>query len=180
MKISETLPISHLMLLIILLASCTGIDKKNEDPFLVNGESSAIQFNTEKVSVRPVSDWADGFTAEESRKYVAEFNPVSFIGGDDIGAYAYLNMGEVLPVTKVARSGKVSELQMEIDNSISSVSADGPLGKKTLEEVIQDTRSRMQGIIVMHRGKVVYEQYPGMPQHNNHVWYSSSKVLTGL
>ena len=145
-----------------------------------NEQHGGMKFNAEKIAVRPVSDWADGFTAEESKKFVEEFNPVSFIGSDDIGTYAYLNLGEVLPVTKVTRSGQVSELEVAIDNNIASVSTDGPLGKKTLEEVMQDPQSRMQGIIVMHQGKVVFEQYPGMQANDNHVWMSSSKVLTGL
>ena len=179
MKIKE-FPILLIVLFLVLTSCSNNSEKKNKDILMEEEKSSSIQFNAEKAAVRPVSDWADGFTAEESRKFVEEFNPVSFIGGDDIGAYAYLNLGEVLPVTKVTRSGKVSELAVGIDNNIASVSADGPLGEKTLKEVMQDTRSRMQGIIVMHHGKVVFEQYPGMPENNNHVWYSSSKVLTGL
>ena len=121
-------------------------------------QNDSMKFNAEKPAVRPVSDWANGFTVEETREFVGNFNPVSFIGCDDIGTYAYLNLGEVIPVTKVPRGGKVTELEEAIDNKIASVSADGPLGEKTLEEVMQDPRSRMQGIIVMHHGKVVFEQ----------------------
>ena len=177
----------YLLLLaaVIITVNCNSNQKNNpanagEDKAAEQEQGTAMKFNAEKPAVRPVSDWVNGFTAEESKKFIEEFNPVSFIGADDIGTYAYLNMGEVLPVSKVTRQGQVSELEVSIDNNIASVSADGPLGEKTLEEVMQDTRSRMQGIIVMHHGKVVFEQYPGMPANNNHVWYSSSKVLTGL
>ena len=60
-----------------------------------------------------------------------------------------------------------------------SISSD-PLGNLTLEEVMGDERSRMQGIIVLKNGKIVYEKYVGMPQNANHTWMSSTKVVTGL
>ena len=128
----------------------------------------------------PVSEWADGFTAEESRRFLEAFNAKSFVIGDDIGTYGFLNLSEVLPVSKVFRSGDVANLEVDIDESIGKFKVDGPLGNLTLEEVMADERSRMQGIIVLKQGKIVYEKYPGMPRNANHVWMSSTKVVTGL
>ena len=128
----------------------------------------------------PVSEWADGFTAEESRRFLETFNAKSFVIGDDIGTYGFLNLSEVLPVSKVFRQGEVAELEVDIDPSVGTFKVDGPLGNLTLEEMIADERSRKQGIIVLKGGKIVYETYPGMPRNANHVWMSSTKVVTGL
>jgi len=89
-------------------------------------------------------------------------------------------LSEVFPVSKVYCGDKVSNLSSVPDKSISQVEADRPLGKLTLNQVMHDTRSRMQGIIVMHNGKIVFEEYPGMPKNMNHAWMSSTKVVTGL
>ena len=128
----------------------------------------------------PVSKWKNGFTADQAKHFLENFNAKSFVVGDDIGTYAFLNLSEVLPVSKVFRKGDVSNLQVDIDESLGKLKVDGPLGNLTLEEVMNDKRSRMQGIIVLKKGKIVYEKYPGMPQYANHTWMSSTKVVTGL
>ncbi|MCE8517153.1 serine hydrolase [Ruegeria pomeroyi] len=128
----------------------------------------------------PVSEWADGFSAEDSRRFIENYNAKSFVIGDDIGTYGFLNLSEVLPVSKVFRQGDVADLEVDIDPSIGTFKVDGPLGNLTLEEAMADERSRMQGIIVLKQGKIVYEKYPGMPRNANHVWMSSTKVVTGL
>ena len=131
-------------------------------------------------NLTPVAEWADGFTAEEAKHFVENYNAKSFVIGDDIGTYGFLNLSEVLPVSKVFRSGDVANLQVAIDDSIGKLKVDGPLGNLTLEEVMADERSRMQGIIVLKQGKIVYEDYPGMLPTANHTWMSSTKVVTGL
>ena len=78
------------------------------------------------------------------------------------------------------RKGDVANLQVDIDESLAKFKVDGPLGNLTLEEMMHDKRSRMQGIIVLKQGKIVYEKYPGMPQNATHTWMSSTKVVTGL
>ena len=113
----------------------------------------------------PVSKWADGFTADEAKHFIKAYNAKSFVIGDDIGTYGFLNLSEVLPVSKVFRSGDVAKLEVDIDESIGKFKVDGPLGDLTLEEVMKDKRSRMQGIIVLKQGRIVYEKYPGIQRH---------------
>ena len=132
------------------------------------------------ADLTPVSEWKNGFTAEQAKHFIEKFNAKSFVIGDDIGTYAYLNLSEVLPVSKVFRNGNVENLAVDIDESIGQIKVDGPLGNLTLEEVMNDKRSRMQGIIVLNEGKIVFEKYPGMPQMATHTWMSSTKVVTGL
>lgn len=41
-------------------------------------------------------------------------------------------------------------------------------------------KSGIQAFIVMHKGKVVYERYPGMKPSDSHVWASTAKPIVGL
>ena len=132
------------------------------------------------ADLTPVSKWKNGFTAEQAKHFIEAYNAKSFVIGDDIGTYGFLNLSEVLPVSKVFRAGDVANLEVDIDESIGMVKADGPLGNLTLEEAMTDERTRMQGIIVLKHGKIIYEKFPGMPQTANHAWMSSTKVVTGL
>nr|WP_320192240.1 serine hydrolase [uncultured Desulfobacter sp.] len=128
----------------------------------------------------PVSNWKNGFTADEAKHFIEAYNAKSFVIGDDIGTYAFLNLSEVLPVSKVFRKGDVATLEVDMDASVGRFKVDGPLGNLTLEEVMNDKRARMQGIIVLKKGKIIYEKYPGMQEHACHTWMSSTKVVTGL
>ena len=52
---------------------------------------------------------------------------------------------------------------------IGDVVATTELGTMTLKEAIADPRSRLQAIAVVHKGKIVYEEYPGMPRDSLHL-----------
>ena len=53
-------------------------------------------------------------------------------------------------------------------------------GKMSLSELMQHKQARMQGVLVIHDGKIVFEEYMGMKRTDKHVWFSASKTLTGL
>ena len=38
----------------------------------------------------------------------------------------------------------------------------------------------MQGLVVVHKGKIVFEQYPGMRPDDYHVWMSTTKTVASL
>ena len=90
--------------------------------------------NTIPDDLTPVSEWKNGFTAEQAKHFIENYNAKSFVIGDDIGTYGFLNLSEVLPVSKVFRKGDVANLKVDMDESIGKLKVDGPLGNLTLEE----------------------------------------------
>jgi CubicO group peptidase (beta-lactamase class C family) len=50
----------------------------------------------------------------------------------------------------------------------------------TLKEMMYDKRSRMQAIAVIHKGKLVFEEYIAMRPWDNHIWASTAKSLNGI
>jgi len=75
--------------------------------------------------------------------------------------------------------GQVSNLESEPISAIKDVSATTILGTMTLEEMMNDPRSRMKAIAVIHDGKVVFEKYIGIRDWDNHLWASATKILSG-
>ncbi|MTI44530.1 class A beta-lactamase-related serine hydrolase [Roseibium hamelinense] len=98
----------------------------------------------------------------------------------DAGVYANMRLSENLPTEVIHRDGKVSEFDYEIDESIAEVTANTSLGFLSLANMISDPRSRMQAILVVRGGKIVFEAYIGMRPWDNHVWQSAAKPLNGL
>ena len=137
---------------VMVAAAYSGISAAEETDYAIPDE------------LTPVSEWKNGFTDEQAKKFIEGYNAKSFVIGDDIGTYGFLNLSEVLPVSKVFRKRDVANLEVNIDESIGKIKADGPLGNLTLEEAMNDKRSRMQGIIVLNEGKIVYENARGKTQ----------------
>lgn len=128
-----------------------------------------------------VSKIKHGYSANKAYKLHDEWSVPKFLVTTEAGAYSYLHLGEFLPQSIIFRDGKVSQLEHQIE---------GRIGKTTLtntdnttvvfEEMISKTTSPIQGVMVLHQGKIVFEQYPGMRKNDNHVWMSNAKPVASL
>ena len=128
----------------------------------------------------PVSNWVQGFTAKQAEHYRTVYTAPDIFIGNDTTAFAYLNLSEVVPTAVIRRGGPISELKIEKMPEIGDVVATTDLGTMKLKEAMADPRSRLQAIAVLHKGKIVYEEYLGMPRESQHLWSSTAKTLTGL
>ncbi len=127
-----------------------------------------------------VSQWKDGFSAEEAAKYRSGYSAIDFAMGNDTTAFTYLNLTEILTTMMVNRSGPIAVLSEDAMPAIGNTTAKTKLGYMSLDEALSDPRSRVQAIMIAHKGKIVFERYPGMNPNDNHVWNSASKTITGL
>ncbi len=132
------------------------------------------------AGLTPVWTWRDGYSAEESLRYRRAYDGASLTEAGDVGAYAVVHIGEVLPTALVSRAGPVVPLESAPMPGIQDVTATTDLGTMTLREMMDDPRSRMRAIAVVHQGKLVYEEYIGIRPWDMHVWASATKTIPGL
>ena len=130
--------------------------------------------------IKPVREWAKGFTAEEIHSFRNSYKARNFVLGDDIGVFFNARASEVAQASIIYRSGQVSILESAPMPDITKVVATSKLGTMTLREAMDDPRARFQAIAVVHKGKLVLEEYRGMRENENHIWNSSAKTLSGL
>lgn len=155
--------------------------------FLLTGFLAPItSLGQQPAPLLPVAVAKDGFDAEESYAYRSLFShdrilhPVEGFRIADENVYYNLHWDDVMPVNVVRRSGPIRELPYAPDDRVGQVRAGSRLGELTLDELVVDERSRIQGFIVVHEGNIVYERYPGMRPNDNHIWYSVSKTVPSL
>lgn len=125
---------------------------------------------------------ATGFGIDEAYAVQRDYVPAKTALGEAQTLYMYLNMAQFFPHQLVARDGAVRELpvvESDIGERIGALEVTSPLGRLSLEQMLADPRARVQGYIVLHRGRIVYERYPGMRPTDNHLWWSSAKALAG-
>lgn len=140
---------------------------------LNNAEASSF-------SVWPVSIAKEGFTSDARRQVLSQYSPLKLAAGENQALYTYLHMAEFFPHQVVARSGNIKSLSVRLIPPLGAVKATTSLGELSLDELLIHPSSRVQGILVLHQGRVVLEKYPGMRSTDSHLWWSIAKVFAGL
>ncbi len=101
------------------------------------------------------------------------------LGNWDLGgarsAWAYLHPGELLGATEIAPSGPVAPLVVEELAAVGRL----PVGPDTtLEAYVAE--APVSGIVVLRRGRIVFERYPRMAPEERHLLMSVSKVFASV
>jgi CubicO group peptidase (beta-lactamase class C family) len=113
----------------------------------------------------------------ESQHFRQAYKPDSGITADDIGSWAMARWSEIGPSAIVHRYGPVSALETKQMPEIAQVTATTALGTMTLRKMMKDPRSRFKAIAVIHKGKLVFEEYIGIRDWDNHIWASATKII---
>lgn len=101
--------------------------------------------------------------------------------GGDHALYYNENLAEMLPTAYSSPNPSYMPLEVALDDSIgSAVSFTTKQGDLTLDEYVVHPNHRVQGVLMIHKGKVVYQTYPGMNPMDRHVWMSPGKATVGL
>ena len=94
-------------------------------------------------------------------------------------AWMHKNVHQIFPTVNVYRQGPVSILQSagqdsdELENAFEG-------GSLSLDELISNEASSILGMIILHRGEIVFESYPRMKPYEKPIYWSVTKVLPAL
>ena len=128
----------------------------------------------------PVTRVKNGFSLEEIRGIESRISVSSLLGGQDESLYWSTHVSTSMPTAILPRVQPTKLLEKKLDHRIGKVRAKSALGDLALDDYLFDSRSFAQGFVVIHRGKVAYEQYPGMRPEQSHFWASNAKPLSSL
>ena len=131
-------------------------------------------FAQEAIALDP----SQGYTQEQALKLFPKFDKKTWnTDGDyDFTRFAYLNTSQFFPSAVIHRAGQVAKLKSALNPEIGKTIAKTAAGEMTLD---QWTSGHLDGILVIHKGIIVYEKYPRMRPHDKHIWWSVSKSVAG-
>ncbi|MDK3075569.1 serine hydrolase domain-containing protein [Sedimentitalea sp. JM2-8] len=133
------------------------------------------------MTTLPVEAAKEPWSLQFSRDARAAFENFHYQMGGDHALYYQQNLSEMLPTAYAAPHSDYIPLERAIDDSIGeNVRWTTSEGEMPLSEYIVHPNHRVQGMMMIHKGKVVYEQYPGMNQMDRHAWMSPGKATVGL
>jgi CubicO group peptidase (beta-lactamase class C family) len=101
--------------------------------------------------------------------------------GAPLSRWVYTHVSEVFSSAIIRREGPIVELPVELRPEIGQLAVNSPgQPKETLDQFVHN--GAVDGCIVLHAGKIAYEQYPTIQPNDLHIMMSITKavVLTSL
>ena len=100
------------------------------------------------------------------------------IRGEEMG-WMHRHTQQMFPTVPVYRRGQVSELKSRPMAEISNASIDTPDGPLPFAEFIKSDYATTMGVVILHRGDIVFESYPRMQEYEKPTYWSVAKILPG-
>ena len=132
------------------------------------------------ASRQPVTKVLAGYSNAEYQAFFDNYDYQTMLSGGDLALFANTRMALMMHTAIVSPSKAYSPLPSEPIPAIGKIEAQTVLGKLTLDDFLKNPQSYIQAIVIAHKGKIVFERYPGMRPTDSHLWASTAKPVTGL
>lgn len=96
--------------------------------------------------------------------------------GKDMG-WMHKNLPQMFPTVTVHRSGQVKPLAQQLMPEIAQHSVKTPDGIMSFDDFLTSDHSTAMGVVILHKGKVVFERYPRMQPFEKPIYWSVAKIL---
>ncbi len=98
------------------------------------------------------------------------------VNGKDM-LWNFKNLNKIFPTTTVYRKGQINPLALKPDDKISQLPIKTGSGTMEFKDFLDSNLSTAMGVLILHKGNIVFEHYPRMQAHEKPVYWSVTKVL---
>ncbi len=115
----------------------------------------------------------------QARKYWSNMHMQ--MGGDHAVCYT-THLSEFMPTAIANPTGAVSVLERALRKEIGETTflRGNDQSSIPLDEYANNGKQRVYAVMILEKGRVIYEAYPGMNPQMMHIWASVSKTTVGL
>ena len=131
------------------------------------------------LAAEPMPDFESAYTPEEiqrRQRSVPSDDIWWTVTGDQMG-WMHKNVHQMFPTVNVYRQGGVSSLVVAENQAISDYAITTDSGVMAFSDFLQSEHSTAMGVVILHKGKIVYEAYPRMLSYEKPIYWSVAKVL---
>lgn len=121
----------------------------------------------------------DVFTPQFIRSARKHWNSFHFQMAGDHALYYAMHLEEFMPSAEAAPSVTYRPLERDLRPELQFLTMQTSKGEMTLSHYMTDPLYRAQAMLMIHKGKVVYEAYPGMRPTDRHLTASTGKITVG-
>ena len=133
------------------------------------------------TKVQTVADFEPANTMQENLEHhrkVPNDDHWWAVTGEEMG-WLHKNVQQVFPSVPVYRAGQVRALEYDLIPAIADHPVQTPKGAMRFADFLFDEQSTAMGVVILHKGKIVFESYPRMKDYEKAVYWSVSKVFAG-
>jgi CubicO group peptidase (beta-lactamase class C family) len=147
-------------------------------PLATKAQDQKQPSDAQKIVGSTARTAGQGYSQAKTRGHLANFDHRRWdVKNDETKRFVHLNGPQIFTHAWVHRAGPISMLQADDQPRIGKVKASTPIGDITLDQWIAE--GTVDGYLVLHHGKIVFEQYPRMRSFDKHHWWSTRKGLVG-
>ncbi|HHC7250026.1 TPA: serine hydrolase domain-containing protein [Vibrio parahaemolyticus] len=145
-----------------------------------NPVEEALSVEGAKVTL-PVEAAKKAYSNEFVNAARGTFNNFHWQMGGDHTLYYNMHMNEFMPAAIASPNEEYKPLVKDIHPELVKLKVKTESkGELTMAQYLADPQFRTQGFMLIHKGKIVYEAYPGMKPIDRHIWASTAKTTVGL
>ncbi|MDG1691332.1 MAG: hypothetical protein P8I95_04080, partial [Alphaproteobacteria bacterium] len=127
----------------------------------------------------PLSAQTAPSALERTQGFHAKAKLATLLGGGELTGWWLKNVARSLPTANLPNQ-QPKPLRHGKQLNAAKISATTHLGEMTLAQALTHEKGGARGMIVVHRGKIVFESYPNMSQFDSHLWASVAKPTAAL
>lgn len=126
----------------------------------------------------PPAAGGEGYAVDDAARFHRAMDLENWDDGGELSRFVYLHPSQFFPAAVIHRRGIVSELVYDLNPEVGTYNLSlGPDSSRTLDQYIAE--SPIDGFIVLHQGRIVYEAYPRMQPQDSHLLFSVTKAIVG-
>ena len=95
-------------------------------------------------------------------------------------AWNFKNLHQLFPTVNVYRQGEVRQLLARQDKRIENFSVSVADKEKSFSDFLFSESSTAMGVLILHKGNIVFEAYPRMKPHEKPIYWSVAKSFVGV
>jgi CubicO group peptidase (beta-lactamase class C family) len=158
-KKTRDIPLFTFLCGCLLLMSCNPAEKTDTGP---NGpefvSSSSVETVRAQIAKLPTNDvWWNVYGEDQ--------------------AWNFKNLHRFMPTVNVYRQGQVRLLVERPLAAISAEIVDTPIGSVAFKAFLDSKESKTMGLVVLHKGDIVFEHYPRQQPYEKPIFWSVTKVM---
>jgi CubicO group peptidase (beta-lactamase class C family) len=125
------------------------------------------------------ADFDSTSSVEEVRKQIEKLPKDNIwwtVNGQDM-AWNNKNLQRIFPTVAVYRDGPVRELPHRLMPEIGAAQVETPEGPMSFIEFLKGEQSTTMGLVIVHKGNIVFEQYPRQEPYEKPIYWSVTKAF---
>ena len=95
-------------------------------------------------------------------------------------AWMHKNVHQLFPTVNVYRSGSIKKLELNLNTEIDDFPIETITGDIPFAQFLDSDNTTTLGLLVLHKGKIVFESYPRMQAYEKPIYWSVAKVIPAI